>query len=234
MFDHYKTCGIFLKKIDRGEADQLFTIYTKDFGRLEILGKGIRKMTSKLRAQAAIFCVSDIEFIQGKAGKTLTDAAIRFKFPNIKSDLKKTAAADEAVQAVIKAVKGQEPDEKLWRVIFEYFLFLENFEGREPFVVFQHFFWNTVSLLGYRPRIYGCCLCGKALSGNFYFSFDDGGICCSSCAEHKRKQPVDAGIEKILRIFMNNDLKTVARINLSASQKRTLETLSKNFLLTIT
>jgi len=39
MFTHYRTQGIFLKKEDRGEADQLFTIYTKDYGKLEILGK---------------------------------------------------------------------------------------------------------------------------------------------------------------------------------------------------
>lgn len=39
MFVHYRTQGIFLKKQDRGQADELFIIYTKDFGKLEILGK---------------------------------------------------------------------------------------------------------------------------------------------------------------------------------------------------
>ena len=37
MAVHYRTYGFLLKKTDRGETDQLFNIYTKDFGKLEIL-----------------------------------------------------------------------------------------------------------------------------------------------------------------------------------------------------
>ena len=73
MAIHYRTQGFILKKTDRGEADQILTIYTKDFGKLEILGKAIRKIKSKLRSGADLFYFSEIEFIQGKAYKTLTD-----------------------------------------------------------------------------------------------------------------------------------------------------------------
>ena len=54
MFTHYRTKGFILKKRNQGEANQLFTVFTKDFGRIEILGKSIRKITSKLRAGARI------------------------------------------------------------------------------------------------------------------------------------------------------------------------------------
>ena len=76
MFLNYRTKGFIFKKEDRGEADQLFTIYTKDFGKLEILGKAIRKISSKLRSGAETFYLSEIEFIQGKTYKTLTDAIL--------------------------------------------------------------------------------------------------------------------------------------------------------------
>jgi len=66
MFVHYRTQGLILKKEDQGEADLLFTIYTKDFGKLEILGRAIRKISSKLRSGAEIFYLSEVEFIQGK------------------------------------------------------------------------------------------------------------------------------------------------------------------------
>ncbi len=55
MFTHYRTQGIILKKEDRGEADRLFTIYTKDFGKLELLAKGERKIKSKLRGGLELF-----------------------------------------------------------------------------------------------------------------------------------------------------------------------------------
>ena len=34
MAIHYRTKGIFIKKAARGEADEIFTVYTKDFGKL--------------------------------------------------------------------------------------------------------------------------------------------------------------------------------------------------------
>ena len=83
-FTHYRTQGIFLKKEDRGEADQLFTVFAEDFGKLEILGRAIRKITSKLRSASSPFYLSEIEFIQGKTYKTLTDAILIDNFKNIR------------------------------------------------------------------------------------------------------------------------------------------------------
>jgi len=44
MFTYYRAQGFILKKEDRGEADRIFTIYTKDFGKLELLAKAVRKI----------------------------------------------------------------------------------------------------------------------------------------------------------------------------------------------
>jgi DNA repair protein RecO (recombination protein O) len=106
MFLHYRTLGIFLKKEDWAEADQLFTVYTKDFGKLEILGKAIRKISSKLRSGAEIFYLSEIEFIQGKTHKTLTDAILIEKFENLKNNLNKLKVAYEISQVLDNLVSG--------------------------------------------------------------------------------------------------------------------------------
>ena len=85
MAVHYRTQGFVLRKTDLREADQVFSIYTKDFGKLKILGKAIRKIKSKLRSGADLFYLSELEFIQGKAYKTLTDAIALNKFKNIRT-----------------------------------------------------------------------------------------------------------------------------------------------------
>ena len=76
MATYYRTQGYVIKKTGLREADQLFTIYTEDYGKIDVLGRGIRKITSKLRSGIDLFCFSEIEFVQGKAYKTLTDAKI--------------------------------------------------------------------------------------------------------------------------------------------------------------
>ena len=49
MFDHYKSLGIILTEIDIRESDKILVVYTKDFGKVEVLAKAIRKIDSKLK-----------------------------------------------------------------------------------------------------------------------------------------------------------------------------------------
>ncbi|KPJ55867.1 hypothetical protein AMJ49_06190, partial [Parcubacteria bacterium DG_74_2] len=65
-----------MKKIDQGEWDRIFIIYTRDFGKLKVLARAERKIKSKLRAGLELFYLSEIEFIQGKNYKTLTNAVL--------------------------------------------------------------------------------------------------------------------------------------------------------------
>jgi DNA repair protein RecO (recombination protein O) len=93
MFVRHRTLGLVFKKEDRGEADQIFKIFTKDFGKIEVLGKGIRKISSKLRSQIDIFYLSEIEFIQGKIYKRLTDALLIEKYKNLRKSFKRQLKA---------------------------------------------------------------------------------------------------------------------------------------------
>ncbi len=169
MFIHYRTRGFIIKKEDRGEADQLFTIYTKDFGKLEILGKAIRKISSKLRQGIEIFCLSEVEFIQGKAYKTLTDVVLIEKFKNIGQDLKKLKIAYKISEVSDKLIKGQEPDEKIWQLLIKTFERLNKLETPRPSaddrdgserashwnleILLYYFLWNFLSILGYHPEL---------------------------------------------------------------------------------
>ena len=173
MFIHYRTLGLVLKKENRGENDQLFTFYTKDFGKLEILGKAIRKISSKLRSGTDVFYLSEIEFIQGKAQKTLTDAVLVDKFKNLRKDLKRLAVAYKISEVVDDLIKDQEKDEKIWRLVSETFHKLDNLTllPVNYFLIYYYFLWNLFSVLGYQPEIYKCSFCQKKLEPNkIYFS----------------------------------------------------------------
>ena len=151
MFIHHRSLGLIIKKEDRGEADQVFTVYTKDFGKLEILGKSIRKISSKLRSGADIFYLSEIEFIQGKGYKTLTDALPVEKFKNLKEDLSRLKIAYQIAEVADDFIVGQETDERVWNLFLKSFkkindpkFLVENLEE-----LYRYFLFNFLSLLGY-------------------------------------------------------------------------------------
>jgi len=202
MFVHYRAYGLIFKKEDRAEADQLFTVYTKDFGKLEILGRAIRKISSKLRSGAEIFYLSEIEFIQGKTHKTLTDAILIEKFENLKNNLNKLKIAYKISQVLDNLVSGQEPDEKIWQLLNETFGKLNKLEisNLKLELLYYYFFWNLVSLLGYRPEISNCTIQGKK---------------------------INCDIAKIIKVILRKDWQILPRLKIEPSHLKLLKNVSQ-------
>src|SRR3989344_237984 len=117
----YRTKGLVFKKSDRHESDRIFTVFTYDFGRLEIFGKAIRKIESKLKSGIDIFSLSEIEFIQGKSRKTLTAALAINKFSNLLLDLEKFKISQNIGAILDSLINGQEKDEKIWELLIAAF-----------------------------------------------------------------------------------------------------------------
>ena len=140
MFLRHRTQGIILEKEDYKEADQFFTVYTKDFGKIRILGKGIRKISSKLRSGMDVFYFSEIEFIQGRNYKTLVDAVLIDKFKNIRTDLEKTVIAYKILEVFDELIRGEEKDKKAWDLLSQSLKYLD--DGKEQRMVYYYFFWN--------------------------------------------------------------------------------------------
>ena len=179
-----------MTKEDSGEADRVFALYTEDFGKLEVVGKAIRKITSKLRSGIELFSFTEIEFIQGKAQKTLTDAILLDSFFNVRQNPKKLALAWQISQTVDCLANKEEKDEKIWNLLFNAFQKLNSLSANgNSEVIFYYFLWNFFSLLGYSPQLYNCALCEKKLlPETFFFMPSQGGVVCWQCFAKIKKE----------------------------------------------
>ncbi|MCL5011221.1 MAG: DNA repair protein RecO [Patescibacteria group bacterium] len=189
-YQHYRTRAIFLAKEDRVEADQIFFVYTADLGKLEITGKAIRKIDSKLRSGAGLFYYSEIEFVQGKNQKTLTDAVLIDKFQNVLNEPAKLSIAAQICQIAHSLLGFEQPDEKVWVLL----LFSLQGLGNLPLTAYSlqltyyYFFWNLLTLSGYSPQLRFCAVCNKKLMPEtFFFSPGEGGVVCWQCFGKIRK-----------------------------------------------
>jgi len=234
MFIHYRTLGLILKKENRGEANQLFTIYTRDLGKLEILGKAIRKISSKLRSGADIFYLSEIEFIQGKACKTLTDAISISKFENLRKNPLRLRIAYKISEILDNLIRGQEADEKIWQLLNETFRRLDTLSlvGDRLSLIYYYFLWNFLSVLGYQPELYQCAICQKKLKPEkIYFSQKEKGIICQNCSEGvKPTKEIKIEIVKILRVILKKDWQTLSKLKIEPQYINSLALISKEYL----
>jgi len=165
MAIHYRTKGFILKKADSGEADRIFTVFTKEFGKLKILAKAIRKIGSKLRGGMEVFYLTDIEFIQGKTYKTLTDALLIDNFQNLRKDLKRLKIAQDISEMTDGLIRGEEKDEKVWNLLKTVFRELDkiSLSIKECWLIYYYFLWNFLSILGYKPQLNFCSICQRKL-----------------------------------------------------------------------
>jgi len=231
---HYRTQGFVLKKKDLGEADRLFTIFTKEFGKLEILGKAIKKIGSKLRGGMELFYLSDIEFIQGKTHKTLTDAILIDSFQNLRKDLKRLKIVQDISEMIDSLIKGEEKDEKIWNLLKDTLEELNriSLSIKECWLTYYYFLWNFLSVLGYKPQLNFCSICQKKLiQKNIYFSKKEGGTICSICFEKtKEGKKVLPDVVKILRLFLEKNPNFLKKLKIKKEYQKTVKELSKDYL----
>src|SRR3989344_4738386 len=117
----YATEAFVFKKEDTMDADRIFSVFTRDFGRLEIFGKAIRHINSKLRGGLELFSFSEIEFIQGKNKKILTDALLQKRYGALAKEPEKFAVANAIARVLGDFIKGQEVDPGIWDFIADIF-----------------------------------------------------------------------------------------------------------------
>lgn len=232
----YKTRGFIFKKNDVGDSDRVFSIFTDDFGRLDIFAKAIRKITSKLRGGIDSFFISEIEFVQGKNKKTLTDALAIKKFGSIYQDLETFKIAGRIGGVLDDFIKGEQADKEIFTLLNEV---MEKLNGQEPIVkyqplIFYYFLWSFLSLQGYHSEVKNCASCSDKLNPyNIYFSGKEGGIICKRCLNKNGPsldciQRINSDVVKILRIILQKDWKTLSKLKIELSSRKLLAEVSEN------
>ena len=69
----YKATGIIIKRKNFGEADRLVTLFTSDYGKLKIIAKGVRKITSRRSGHLEIFGEANCTLFHGKTFDSVTE-----------------------------------------------------------------------------------------------------------------------------------------------------------------
>lgn len=203
MFVRYRTEAIFLKKLKRFEADEYLIAYSKDFGKLGVTGKSIRKIKSKLRSSSELFCYSDIEFVRGRYYNILTDSQLIESFSDTKSELGKISIAFKMANLLDSFLPEEEEDENLWLFIKKSFYLLnklEDYNTKRLKSFYFYFSFKFLEILGYRPQVGSCVLDGN--DDGETFSPRNGGVICKVCAKNIN-DPLKVKITKKDKLFLN-------------------------------
>ena len=108
----YKSEGIVLKRTNYGEADKIITVFSKHYGKITLLAKGIRRLTSKKRGNLELFNQVSFFAHKGKGLDIVTETELLDSFSSWRGDLQKVASAYQICEMIDKlTAEGSEQEE---------------------------------------------------------------------------------------------------------------------------
>ncbi len=166
---------------DFRETDQIITLFTAEKGKIEILSKGIKKITSKNSAFLEPFFLSEVEIIEGKEFFRLTTATSIESFKEIRTDWQKSLLARYACEVLARLLPNNQPENKIFKLFFSYLKFLTQTKEVDRILALT-FVWKVFVMQGYSPNLDTCVVCNQENNLNFFSSLN-GGLLCDNCRD---------------------------------------------------
>lgn len=143
---YYRTKGFIIKKNDFKEGDEMITVYSEEFGKIDLVSRGAKKILAKLSPFLQLFNLVNLEFIEGKNFKTVTAAENINNFNHEKKNLFKLEILEKTSRLVDKLVIAPQKDEELWEFLLNFYsaIALIKLEDKESFEKLINFFETKI------------------------------------------------------------------------------------------
>lgn len=145
----YKTEGIVIKRKNFGEADRILTVFTKNRGKIQLMAKGVRKITSKRSSHIELLNHSTLGIYEGKLS-ILTETECLNHYSGLKSDLKKAGYAFYICELIDGLCAEGAENRGVFNLLQSTLFKLEIEEN--PKVLVAEFEKQLLTLLGYWPE----------------------------------------------------------------------------------
>ncbi len=228
--------AVVLRKKEVGETDRLYTLYTKEQGKVQVTGKGVRKPAAKLAGQLETLTQGLVIVEKGRGRGQISGALAENYFFSVRSDVEALRRVLETTDMFERLVGFDEPDAELFSLLQT---FLEQsdvlaVEGKSDKVTLlsEGFLFQLFAHLGYRIETGVCAVSGEKLrpGGRYFFSPDAGGMVSERYgSQAKSVFPVRENTVKLIRLFLGNRLEALPRVQAETKDLREVYQVAQRF-----
>ncbi|MDD3711454.1 MAG: DNA repair protein RecO [Patescibacteria group bacterium] len=145
-----KTRAIVLGKKDYREYDALVSFYSLDFGRINLLARGLKRESSKLAGHLEPFNLVDLMIIKGREKDYVGSAISENYFLNIKNNYSRAVLAGRALGFMKDLTYLQQADFNIFLLVRDFLIFLDSLSDDKELDLISYFFkLKLLELLGY-------------------------------------------------------------------------------------
>lgn len=127
----YKTEGIIIKRINYGEADKILTVFTKHYGKITLMAKGIRKITSRKKGSLGLFNQSVLYLARGKNFDIITEAQTISDFLSNKIGFDKLGRIYYFCEVIDRITAERVTEPNIYQILVGFLEFCKNFNVGE-------------------------------------------------------------------------------------------------------
>lgn len=227
--------AIVLKKQEVGETDRLYTLYTAEQGKVQLVAKGIRKSEAKLAGQLETLMQSKVIVVKGRGTGRIAGALAEKSFVRLRNDFDILTRVLRAVYMFERLVERDDADPELFRLLSTYLTLADELAGTEKkekvFLLTEGFLFHLFARLGYEIETDVCVVSGKRLRADtpHYFSPGAGGVFAAGTGSRAGTFAVSENVIKLMRLFRNNRLASLAKIQATPADVRALQLITRSF-----
>lgn len=145
----FKTEGIVIKRKNFGEADRILTVFTKNKGKISIIAKGVRKISSRRSSHIELLNLSLLTCHDSKM-PILTEAEALSYFSPLKCDLTKAGYAFYVCELIDGLLAEHQENRAVFNLLQQVFYDLEIEENPKKRI--KRFEEELIILLGFWPK----------------------------------------------------------------------------------
>lgn len=216
----YRDSAVVLRKLDYGEYDRIYTMLTREHGKVGVIARGVRRPASRLASALELFSRVDVQLARGRNLDVVTQV-LRLPGHRIAADVERTAHASLIAELADRVTEDRHPVEGMFELTV---LALEELATEvEPRRASAYFMMCALEFLGYAPSLTVCAGCERPLPETAAgFSPAAGGFLCAGChLDGLHSVPVRA--VKVLRVMAAGDIHLYRRLRLGAELMEDVE-----------
>ncbi len=229
---YLKSEGLVLREVDYKDADRLLTVLTKDYGKLTLKARGVRRAKDTLKSACQLLTYAEFTYSERNGYCSITEAVPIQMFTELRSDLERLALASYFAQVTDACAMEGEPNAALLSLTLNALYALSALRLPQKQVK-AGFELCTACIMGYTPDLTVCASCGSETPTRF--ALREGVLLCDACAHGGSdgiRMPVSPSVLAALRYLTGCPSRRLFSFTLPDEALTQLAAITEAYLLT--
>jgi DNA repair protein RecO (recombination protein O) len=221
----YNAEAIVIRVRDFDEADKIAVLFTREEGKVQAIAKGARRPRNRFAAATQLFTQLHAGLFHGRSLDTFSQIEITESFRHLREDLDRLAYGAYVCELVDEMVKERQRNESVYLLLLTT-LHLLNTADIEPEAVLRSFELKLLSILGFRPSLEDCVVCGQSIgvTPQVRFAHALGGVLCPTCqSDREYVHRIGRGTLETMKRLLDGDIRKTNVIRISGDMVRELD-----------